>query len=165
MGVILTPSSALSPQGLDEVRILVTDDQPEMLLLIDRALGSSFECEFASNVDKALQRLEQEQFALAICSLDTGLPLAEEIAQRHPGTATVVLTTRDNPEAARRAFNVGVYGYLVEPFSPGQLLITVMNSLRRRELEIAAGEHARNAEDRHQEILDRAPVGIYAKDR
>lgn len=157
-------------QGKRDVRILVTDDHHEMLELIDRALGDSYDCEFAGSLAEAHEKLEREEFQLAICSLaaDTaeGLALAEEIAQSHPGTATVVLMTgEDSPEAARRAFQFGVYNYLVEPFWPGQLLITVMGALRRRELEIAAEAYAQNKEDRHQKIIDTAPVGIYAKDR
>ena len=41
---------------------------------------------------------------------------------------------------AAQAFDFGVHGYLVKPFWPGQLLITTMNALRRRELEIAERE-------------------------
>lgn len=157
-------------EGVDEARILVTDDRPEMLLSIDRALGDTYDCEFANSLAEAHEKLAGGDFKLAICSLgadrETDLGLAEEVVRNHPGTATVVLMTGgDNPEAARRAFRRGVYGYLVEPFGPGQLLIAVMSALRRHDLELAAARHAQNAGDRHQKVIDMAPVGIYAKDR
>jgi PAS domain S-box-containing protein len=166
----LIPWSPLVSQGLGEARILVTDDRPEMLLSIDHALGDTYECEFANGLAEAHGKLADGDFQLAICSLgadpEADLGLAEEITRNHPGTATVVLMTGgDNPEAARRAFRLGVYGYLVEPFGPGQLLIAVMSALRRRELELAGARHAQNEDDRHQKIIDMAPVGIYAKDR
>ena len=79
--------------------------------------------------------------------------------------ATVVLLTgEDDPGAAREAFALGVYSYLVEPFWPGQLLITVMSALRRRELEIKVAAHVQDVEDRRQAIIDMAPIPIYAKD-
>lgn len=140
-----------------------------MLVLMDRALGESYECEFASSIEEARSHLESGDFQLAICNLEaegsSGLGLAGEIVRDYPQTATIVLITgEDDPGAARRAFDQGVYGYLVEPFWPGQLLITVMSALRRRELEIAARAHQANLEDRRQTIIDMAPIGIYAKD-
>jgi diguanylate cyclase (GGDEF)-like protein/PAS domain S-box-containing protein len=158
-----------SSEGPAATRILVTDDHPEMLHLIDRALGDSFECEFANSVEQAHMKLATGAFDLAICNLATadrpGLELAAEIVGDYPSTATVVLMTgEDDPEAAKRAFALGVYGYLVEPFWPGQLLITVLSALRRRRLEIVARAHSQNLEDRRQTIIDMAPIGIYAKD-
>jgi PAS domain S-box-containing protein len=151
------------------VRILVTDDHPGMLDLMDRALGDSYECEFAGSIDEARDRLGTGTFHLVVCNLDSadssGLDLAHEIVRDHPETATVVLVTgEDDPEVAKALFAHGVFGYLVEPFWPGQLLITVMSALRRRELEIAAKAHSQNLEDRRQTIIDMAPIGIYAKD-
>lgn len=150
-------------------RILVTDDQPEMLDLMDQALGDTYECEFASGIDEARDQLDTGTFDLVICSLDSadssGLDLAREIVRDHPQTATVVLVTgHDDPEAAKALFADGVFGYLVEPFWPGQLLITVMSALLRRDLEIAAKAHSQNLEDRRQTIIDMAPIGIYAID-
>ncbi|HEY5053106.1 MAG TPA: HD domain-containing phosphohydrolase [Solirubrobacterales bacterium] len=169
MGADPATSSPMHAQSSLPTRILVTDDHPEMLLLMDRALGDSYECEFASSVERAHEKLDTGTFKLAICNLksvgSTGLDLAEEIVRDYPDTATVVLMTgEDDPEAARRAFALGVYGYLVEPFLPGQLLIAVMSALRRRELEIASQAHSQNLEDRRQTIIDMAPMPIYAKD-
>lgn len=140
-----------------------------MLDLMDRALGDSYECEFASSIDEARDQLGTGTFHLVICNLDSadssGLDLAREIVRDHPDTATVVLVTgEDDPGVAKTLFAHGVFGYLVEPFWPGQLLITVMSALRRRDLEIAANAHSQNLEDRRQTIIDMAPIGIYAKD-
>ncbi len=159
-----------SPGEPVEARILVTDDRPEMRNLVDRALGDHFECQFASSVRQAHARLALGRFDIALCHFDhadgSGLELAAEIVRDFPSTATVVLATgEDEPEAAKRAFDLGAYGYLVEPFLPGQLLITVLSALRRRKLEIVARAHSRNLEDRRQTIIDMAPVAIYARDR
>jgi PAS domain S-box-containing protein len=148
---------------------LVVDDKPEMLKLMGEALGEAFECEFADDIAQAHEKLTRGDFELVICNLDAkgkvGLGLAKEIIETYPDTATVVLMTGDDdPGAARQAFASGVYGYLVEPFLPGQLLITVMSALRRRELEVLARAHSQNLEDKHQKIIDMAPMPIYAKD-
>ena len=41
----------------------------------------------------------------------------------------------DDIEAARAALNMGVYDYVTKPFERSRVLITVVNALRRRELE------------------------------
>jgi PAS domain S-box-containing protein len=149
-------------------RILVTDDRPAMLRTINRALGETYTCEFASNVEEAREKLDVATFELALCDVhaagEMGLALTEEIVEGHPGTAVVLVTGEEDPEVARQAFALGVYGYLVEPLQPGQLLITVTSALRRRNLEIAAKALRLNLEERFQTIIDMAPIPIYVKD-
>ncbi len=152
-------------------RILVTDDQPEMLQFVDRALGKRYRCEFAVSVAQAHKKLASTNFHLALCDLQmqggSGLALAEEITEERPETAVVLVTEKDDPEVARQAFGLGghgVHGYLVKPFWPGQLLITAMNALRRRELESLESSHRLNLEERRQAIIDMAPMPVYVKD-
>ena len=155
----------------EPVRILVTDDQPEMLRLVDRALGEQYRCEFAGSIAQAHKKLASTLFHLALCDIQmldgSGLSLAEEITEEHPETAVVLVTDKDDPEVARKAFGFGgrgVHGYLVKPFWPGQLLITAMNALRRRELENFESAHRLNLEERRQTIIDMAPMPVYIKD-
>jgi PAS domain S-box-containing protein len=91
--------------------------------------------------------------------------LVDEIAHDHPDMAIVLVTGVDDPDVAKRAFEMGAHGYLVKPSMPGQLQITTMNALRQRELELAQKAHSKALEDRLQVLMDRAPVPIYIKDR
>jgi putative two-component system response regulator len=149
-------------------RILITEDRPEMLRTINRSLGDTYTCEFASNVEEARAKLAAGTFELALCDVHAtgglGLALTEEIIEDHPETAVVLVTDEEDPEVARKAFAFGVHGYLVEPLQPGQLLITVTSALRRRNLEIAAKALRLNLEERFQMIIDMAPIPIYVKD-
>ncbi len=152
-------------------RILVTDDEPEMLRLVDRALGDQYRCEFAGSVAQAHRKLASTHFQLALCDIQmldgSGLALAKEITEEHPETAVVLVTDKDDPEVARQAFGFGkhgVYGYLIKPFRQGQLLITAMNALRRRELEDFESAHRLNLEERRQTIIDNVPMPVYVKD-
>lgn len=150
------------------VRILVTEGKSEARLAVVRALGGAYECDFADDVGEVREKLETGTFELALCGVTMpdapGLALAEEIGRDHPDTAVVLVTGEDDPEVAREAIAFGVYGYLVEPFWPGQLLITVMNALRRRELELAAQTLRQNLTEQRQKIIDMAPMPIYVKD-
>lgn len=165
-----SPSAGSTAQpGLP--RVLVTDDRPEVLQLVDRSLCEHYRCDFAANLEQARSRLATEHFQLALCDLEmlgeSGFELAEEIAEEHPDTALILITDTDDLELARKAFNLaghGVHGYLVKPFWPGQLLITAMNALRRRELEVSERSYRLNLEERSQKIIDMAPMPIYVKD-
>ncbi|HSK50756.1 MAG TPA: HD domain-containing phosphohydrolase [Solirubrobacterales bacterium] len=156
--------------GREAPRILATDDRPEVLRLIGRSLSEHYECEFAGSVEEARVKLAAAgPFQLALCDIqmpgESGLVLVEEIARDHPDMAVVLVTGVDDSDVARRAFEMGAHGYLVKPFWPGQLLITTMNALRQRGLEIAQRAHNKALEDRLQTLMDRAPVPIYIKDR
>jgi len=155
--------------AIERTHILATDDRPEVLRLIERTLDGKYDCVFAGDVEQARERLARDSFQLALCDIqmpgESGLTLVEEIAREHPETAIVLVTGVDDPEVAERAFALGAHGYLVKPFWPGQLLITVMTALRRRELELAQKAHNRTLEARIQTLMDQAPVPIYIKDR
>jgi response regulator RpfG family c-di-GMP phosphodiesterase len=161
------PASRLA-DGKERARILISDDCPELLAVVKRALADNYLCEFASDVEAAREMLAAGPFELALCDVSgpgqSGMTLAEEIIMGGLDTAVVVVADADDPEEAMRAFDFGAYGYIVRPPLPGQLLMTTMNALRRRELEIIAREHSQNLEDRGQAIVDRAPMPIYAKD-
>ncbi len=140
-----------------------------MLRLIDRTLGDRFECAFAADVNEAREKLGGGDFDLAMCDIqmpgESGLVLAEEIANSRPEIAVVLVTGIDDPEVAEKALELGASGYLVKPFWPGQLLITAINAIRRHELEMAQATHSRTLEERIQTLMDAAPVPIYIKDR
>lgn len=131
----------------ETARILAVDDQPEILRLVDRALGERYECEFATSVAEAREKLARSPFQLALCDIqmpgESGLVLVEEIARDHPDTSIVMATGIDDPEVAARTLELGAHGYLVKPFWPGQLLITAANALRQHQLELV--ERARHA--------------------
>jgi PAS domain S-box-containing protein len=160
--VIRLPTKAPTP------RILAIDDRPEILRLIERSLGERYRCEFAGSVAEARERFQEATFDLALCDIqmpgESGLVLVGEVAERYPQTAIVLVTGEDDPEVAQRALVLGAHGYLVKPFWPGQLLITTMNALRRRELEMAQAAHSKALAERLQTLMDMAPVPIYIKD-
>lgn len=148
-------------------RILAIDDNPEVLRVVERALGDRFDCEFAEDVPAARERLADAEFDLALCDIqmpgESGLVLVEELREERPVLAVVLITGMDDSAVVDRAMELGVHGYLVKPFWPGQLLITAQTALRRRTLEAAEEFRRRTLEEQVQAAVDRAPVSIYVK--
>jgi putative two-component system response regulator len=163
---------ATSDPSLDlagsRAHILITDDRPEVMAMVEGALGRRYDCSFSGSIEEAREQLSGDAFQVAICDLQTsreaGLDQVEEIVRDYPKTAIILITDVDDPEVTERTFQLGAHGYLVKPFWPGQLLITVKNALRQRELELVLEAESWAIEQRSQLLSDMAPVPIYIKD-
>ena len=87
-------ANAVAAPSAQKERILATDDRPEMLRLVGRALSPHYACEFATTVAEARSKLAEDTFQLALCDIempdDSGLILAEEITSNHPETCVVL---------------------------------------------------------------------------
>lgn len=149
-------------------RILVTDDRPEISAVVSSALAERYSCDFAGSLEEAGEILADNAFDLVLCDLHSGgdaaLSFARRTIEEDRDTAVILLAEDDDPGQAANAFELGAFGYVVRPL-PGQLLITTMNALRRRDLEIAHRRLSQSREDRRQAIIDMVPIAIFAKDR
>jgi diguanylate cyclase (GGDEF)-like protein/PAS domain S-box-containing protein len=163
-----TSDPSLDSAGTGRAHLLITDDRPEVMAMVEGALGKRYDCSFSSSLEEAREQLAGDAFQAAICDLQTskeaGLTQVEEIVRDYPTTAIILITDVDDPEVTERTFQLGAHGYLVKPFWPGQLLITVKNALRQRELELALQAESLAIEQRSQLLSDMAPVPIYIKD-
>jgi PAS domain S-box-containing protein len=147
------------------VRILVSDDRPETMAVVNQALAERYSCEFAAGLEETGEMLADDTFDLLLCDLraDAAVSFARQAIEEDLDTAVILLAEEDDPVQADKAFEFGAFGYVVRPL-PGQLLITVMNALRRRDLEMSHRRLGKSREDRRQAIIDMVPIGIYAKD-
>src|ERR1700687_4429415 len=139
----------------DTAALVIADDDELVTTILVRLLGrAGYRCTCARDAVAARARLAEDQFALALIDVmmpgESGLELAESILAEHPDMAVVMVTAVDDPSIAERAFESGAYGYIVKPFRPHELLLTVANAGRRRCLEIAQ----RTYQDRLELLID-----------
>ena len=122
--------------------MLVVDDQPEILRMIERMLGDPYDVSIAGGIDEARRTLVHDEYELVLCDIEmpggSGLELAAELAAVHPRTSVVLVTGLDDPEIAQRGFDLGVHGYLVKPFGGEQLAARIRAVLRRTQPATAA---------------------------
>lgn len=133
-------------------KILIVDDEDGVRNVLRRLLEQKgHKCSLASDSREARKLLKEQDFELLLCDIimpgESGLELIEHISEAHPDTAVVMVSAVDDPETAERAIELGVYGYVVKPFSPSQILITTVNALKRRDLEIRARTHMEELEE------------------
>jgi len=138
-------------------RILVVDDEAPIRTLLARLLGRhGFDCLTAASADEARELLAAERMTLILSDVnmpgESGLDFAREVSSDHPDTAIVMVTGLDDRHHAEAALEHGVYGYILKPFKPNELVINVVNALRRRTLEIENRGHRDRLE---QTVLER----------
>lgn len=140
------------------LKILSVDDEKPIRELIAQFLGmSGFKCFIASNAEEAKSILRnQKDIGLIISDIkmpgESGLDLIRYVRKEYPDVATVMITGVNDLLVAEEALSIGVYDYIVKPFGRNELLISVANALRRRELEI---ENRRYTEELEGQVRER----------
>ena len=120
-------------------RILVIDDEP----IIREVLGAILSQEghslrLVEDAETGLRALEQEEFDLVVLDLMLpgmgGLESLREIRRRDPDQQVVMITAYASVETAVQAMRMGAHDYLTKPFKNEDVLKTVRNGLKHRQL-------------------------------
>jgi putative two-component system response regulator len=138
--------------------ILVVEDDAVARRFAGRILEPHYEVDFAADAHEGRGKLIGGLIDLVLCDVylpgESGMDLVEAILTRGEDEIAVVMVTgADDPALAERAFEIGAYGYLIKPYRSGDLLITVSNALRRRQLEIQARAQQRGLE---QDVVNKS---------
>jgi putative two-component system response regulator len=142
-----------SQQALIELkRILIIDDEESIRRLLGYMLQShGYETVLSSDAKDARQKLAETQFALMLCDVnmpgESGMDLVRTVLAQYPCTAAIMVTGMDSAVLANAALDMGAFGYIVKPFQSNEVLINVVNALRRRRLEIENRIQMDNLED------------------
>ncbi len=118
--------------------VLVVDDDPAILNLVQQLLAPKIGVECAQNGRAALEAMERRRFALVILDYElpdmSGLDVLLQSARSESGIASPVmmLSAMSEPEKVSRLIAAGAQNYLVKPVSPGHLLERVSLLLHRR---------------------------------
>ncbi|MDD7962990.1 response regulator transcription factor [Microbacterium thalli] len=116
-------------------RILLVDDEPHIITLLERAMRSEgFDPVAAEDGETALQILAGEQIDLVV--LDVGLPGIDGfdvLRQIRAGGSTVpvvMLTARSGTSDTVEALDAGASDYVPKPFVVAELLARIRSRLR-----------------------------------
>ncbi|MEX1082258.1 MAG: sigma 54-interacting transcriptional regulator [Halofilum sp. (in: g-proteobacteria)] len=136
-------------------RILLVDDDPDLLRLLDiRLQGAGYAVDTADSGQAALARVEQMPPDVVVTDLRMdgmdGLGLLRELQQRQPGLPVLLLTAHGTIPDAVDATRSGAVAFLTKPVDSDEL---------RSELERALSVSARTTvpDDWRGEILTRNP--------
>ena len=122
-------------------RLLIVDDEADMLRLLSRSVGQDLDCEIetAGNGMDALALFEAQSFDLALLDIRMpggmdGLQLLEELQQRRPGFTVIMMTAFGAIEVAVDAIRKGAYDFITKPFDHADLIHHLHKALERDRL-------------------------------
>ena len=156
-----------APDG--RARVLVVDDDPQMLRFVRDALGAAGFTPLATGDPRELSHLlETERPDLVL--LDLILPGTDgiELMKRIPDLSdlpVIFISGYGNDETIAKALELGAADYIVKPFSPTELAARVRAALRRQaEPEIFALGELRISYDRRRVTLADRKLKLTAKE-
>ena len=148
-----------SPSDPNPGRVLVADDQPDVLEALRWLLGGEgYQPQFVSSTDAVMERLRAEPFDLLLMDLnysrDTtsgreGLELISRVRAHDPALPIVVMTGWGSIDTAVDAMRRGARSFVQKPWED----VTLLEILRR---EIAEARAARRRDHDQQRELDDA---------
>ena len=142
-----------------DLRVLLCDDDPDLLGLLTRRLEKmGLEYEAASDGRKAMALEDERPFDVIVTDIympeATGLEVLQHAKQKDPDVQVVIITSAATLDNAIDALNHGAFGYLTKPFDH---LIVFDNMVSRaaeyRQLLIA-NKHRAEAQRRRGDMLE-----------
>lgn len=119
-------------------KLLIVDDEPANLRLLDRLFSRDFYCLTASSGGEAIELLNQHDVAILITDQRmpnmTGIELLKQTAELRPHMVRILLTGYTDAEALVEAINCGLVDmYLTKPSNNNELKLRVGRALEQYE--------------------------------
>ena len=136
--------------------ILIVDDERAIRKLLCAYLESAdFCCWLAEDVIQAKKLLRKQSIDLIFSDIkmpgESGIDLARHVKQEYPDVPIVMVSSIDDPDDAKEAHALNVYGYIIKPFTKNLVLITVDNALTRHQLELQNKTYQQKLETKVQQ--------------
>ena len=160
--------------GKNDIRILVVDDEPDVLELVVYHLEKeAYRVDVADTGDKALKMARENLPSLLVLDLMlpgiNGLEICR-LLKRDPKTRDIpilMLTARAAEEDRIKGLELGAHDYVTKPFSPRELVLRIKNLLRLTEkspdgVELIEAGPFRLDTVRHQATADGRSLHITA---
>jgi two-component system repressor protein LuxO len=126
-----------------KARLLLVEDTPSILRLYREVLKNlDVDLVEAETGARALAALREEIPDVVLLDLElpdtNGVEILRTIRRRNLPTSVIVVTAHGSVKVAVEAMRDGAYDFIVKPFAPDRLLVTVRNAVDRRRLESLA---------------------------
>jgi len=129
-------------------RVLIVDDEPDVLLLLRIELeAEGYETLLAADGETALRRIAEERPDVVL--LDVMMPVVDGwgvlkgLAAHGSTTRVIVLSAKANDSDVAHALDLGAHEYVTKPFEPAALLVTVAHVLQSSPDDLEAGRRRR----------------------
>ncbi len=118
---------------MEAERILIVDDDQAVVDLCQQSLGDEYHLSRVTSGQAALQRLEKEPFDLVLVDLDItdtdGLEVLRRACEASPPCSVIAMTEQGTLEKVLDSLRAGAHSFLLKPFGPDELALTVREAL------------------------------------
>ncbi|MFT7131095.1 MAG: two-component system response regulator PilR (NtrC family), partial [Gammaproteobacteria bacterium] len=120
---------------MSKKRILIIDDEPDILELLDITISRmGIETECAENVKDALQFLKEQNFDLCLTDMNLpdgdGLQIISHIQQHCPSVPVAMITAYGNTDIAIAALKAGAFDFVNKPIEIDRLRTLIDTALK-----------------------------------
>jgi DNA-binding NtrC family response regulator len=117
-------------------KILIVDDEPDMLKLLSMILREKtpYEISTTNNPLEAIELAKKGDFDLVISDLKMpgidGIELIDAIKRLNEDTPIIIITAYGTVESATEAIQKGGFDFITKPFRKEQILFTIDKALK-----------------------------------
>ncbi len=139
------------PLPFSQEKVLIVDDEAIVRNLLSEYLREQgFDCDVAGTGREAVDKLGMSGYALVIADIRmpemNGIQLLENISQRFPDVATIVVTAVCDIQTAIHTMKQGAYDYITKPFNLEHVGEAVKRALQLRRTRIDSKRISQNLE-------------------
>lgn len=143
--------------------ILVVDDDQNIRRVLKDLLGKEgFNVLTASDVDKALPLIDQQDLDLIVTDLKmpgkSGMDLLTLCHEKRPAVPVIMITAFGNVEAAVAAMKKGAYDFITKPFDENELLNVIEKAISESEMNKELISTYFDKETHFSQIIGKTPV-------
>lgn len=150
--------------SVENHKILIVDDEPDILSILDALLSKKgFTIKTINNGDKALTYLKRDDFDVVLTDIRmpglNGIELLSKIKEIAPDTAVIVMTGYGTIESAVNAIKKGAYDYITKPIDNEYLLLIIERILDFKKLQFRSRHLQNQLESRYHfnKIIGKSP--------
>jgi two-component system, NtrC family, nitrogen regulation response regulator NtrX len=143
-------------------KILIIDDEKAIRNTLREILEyEGYQIEEASNGEEGIQKIESDDFDMVLCDVKMpkmdGMAVLNKVKEIDEDLPIVMISGHGNVEMAVEATKKGAYDFIVKPPDLNKLLITVRNSIDKKELVVETKVLRRRA-SKTRDIIGESPA-------
>jgi DNA-binding NtrC family response regulator len=150
-------------------KILIVDDEAFNLDLLEQELADrGYTVERAHDGAEALRTMEALRPDIVLLDYMmpgmSGLDVLRELQSRESDVPIIMMTAHGSIEVAVEAMKLGAYDFVVKPFEPDHIALTVQKALGLGRLKRGAAAVAEDADERYRLVIGRSASMHHAVD-